>query len=302
MKLIQPAEISAKIMTLIDNAEEELIIISPYNKIIGWTKLINRIKKAQTRNVKISWYSRKNHVYPKNAEEVRSIGIEPVLVNDLHAKLYMNEKTAIFTSMNMSKVSDDSSIDIGYITENKEEYEEINNVYNTHLRNASKGINNLPNSNLGTAKIDISKTTLQPKIRSKHFYINQIHEHILFKYGNQSFSQFILKGTTDQLEILTYNDFKEYGYKLEFEPYDRAIKIKIYLPLSISPNIYQKNIDLNRHYSLSEMRELDYSEYEHHIKYYFDTGHIRLVNWNRHYLKELLHDLDIVIEMVFASV
>lgn len=39
MELIQPAEISGKIMTLIDQAKEELIIVSPYNKFTYWKKL-----------------------------------------------------------------------------------------------------------------------------------------------------------------------------------------------------------------------------------------------------------------------
>ncbi len=80
MKLIKPAETSAKIMTLIDEAEKELIIVSPYNNLDGWTKLTNKIKKAQSKGIEISWYSRKNNVDKSNSEEVRSIGIEPILV------------------------------------------------------------------------------------------------------------------------------------------------------------------------------------------------------------------------------
>ncbi len=36
MELIQPAEISGKIMTLIDQAKEVIIIVSPYNKFTYW--------------------------------------------------------------------------------------------------------------------------------------------------------------------------------------------------------------------------------------------------------------------------
>lgn len=48
MKLIKPAEISAKIMTLIDEADKQLIVVSPYNNISGWNKLLIRIKEAQS--------------------------------------------------------------------------------------------------------------------------------------------------------------------------------------------------------------------------------------------------------------
>ena len=36
MNYIEPLEISSKIMTLIDEAEEELIIVSPYVDIKDW--------------------------------------------------------------------------------------------------------------------------------------------------------------------------------------------------------------------------------------------------------------------------
>ncbi|WP_423147899.1 hypothetical protein [Rubrolithibacter danxiaensis] len=41
MELVQPAEISGKIMTIIDEAENELILISPYNKIVRVAHSLN---------------------------------------------------------------------------------------------------------------------------------------------------------------------------------------------------------------------------------------------------------------------
>lgn len=39
MKFIPPLEISSKIMTLIKEANRELIIVSPYIQILYWTKM-----------------------------------------------------------------------------------------------------------------------------------------------------------------------------------------------------------------------------------------------------------------------
>ena len=99
MELIQPAEISGKIMTLIDQAKEQLIIVSLYNKFTYWKKLTQRIDKAKQRGVKIKWYIRKN--VENNVEQIRQIGIEPIEIENLHCKLYLNEQNAVVTSMNL---------------------------------------------------------------------------------------------------------------------------------------------------------------------------------------------------------
>jgi len=123
MKLIQPAEISGKIMTLIDQSEQYIIIISPYNKFDNWKKLKNRIEKAQKRGVKISWYIRSK--IKGNSEQVKRLGVTPIEIDNLHCKLYLNEKNAVVTSMNLHEYSDNSSIDIGYFISNEEQYKEL---------------------------------------------------------------------------------------------------------------------------------------------------------------------------------
>ncbi|BDS12728.1 phospholipase D-like domain-containing protein [Aureispira anguillae] len=133
MELIQPAEISGKIMTLIDQAKEELIIVSPYNKFTAWKKLTQRINKAQQRGIKIKWYIRKN--IENNVAEIRQIGIEPIEVENLHCKIYLNEQNAVVTSMNLHQYSDSSSIDIGYLITQKDKYEEIIKFIDVYIHN-----------------------------------------------------------------------------------------------------------------------------------------------------------------------
>ena len=86
MQFIPPAEISGKIMTLIDQAKQELVIVSPYNKVTNWDKLIKRLNKVRSRGVKITWYIR-SHI-KNNEEQIRALGIDPISVDNLHAKLY----------------------------------------------------------------------------------------------------------------------------------------------------------------------------------------------------------------------
>lgn len=133
MELIQPAEISGKIMTLIDQSIEKITIISPYNKISNWKKLVQRLEKAKQRGVKIKWYIRKN--VENNTEQIRSIGIEPVEIENLHCKIYLNENHAVVTSMNLHEYSDSSSIDIGYLITESERYQELLHFINIHIDN-----------------------------------------------------------------------------------------------------------------------------------------------------------------------
>lgn len=132
MDLIHPAEISGKIMTLLDQAKEEFIIISPYNNITYWRKLLTRIQKAQERGVRITWYTRAN-VRDNSLELIRGLGIEPIEVENLHCKLYLNESKAVVTSMNLSQVSDNASLDIGYYITEPDKYTELKDFVKTYI-------------------------------------------------------------------------------------------------------------------------------------------------------------------------
>ena len=131
MEFIKPPEIASKIMTLMDEAEERIIIISPYNKLSNWKKIRNHFEKAQARGVTIEYYIRANE--KGNKEEVRQLGIEPVEIDNLHAKVYLNDETAIVTSLNLHQFSDENSIDIGYKTETAEEYKEVYEFYTRYV-------------------------------------------------------------------------------------------------------------------------------------------------------------------------
>ncbi len=50
--------------------------------------------------------------------------ITPIEIENLHCKLYLNEKNAVVTSMNLHEYSDSSSIDIGYFITEKNHYQE----------------------------------------------------------------------------------------------------------------------------------------------------------------------------------
>ncbi len=136
MKIIPYLEISSKIMTLIESAEKELFIVSPYVNISDWEKMKKCLIRAKNRNVRIRMYVRKNAQQDLSA--LKEIGIIPILIENLHAKLYVNEKYGIVTSQNLVAYSDINSIDIAYKTENIDERTELIEFINKSIQEVGK--------------------------------------------------------------------------------------------------------------------------------------------------------------------
>lgn len=123
MKFIPTLEITSKIMSLIEEAQKELIVVSPYVNIQKWGKMKSCLERAIERGVAITIIARKNA--EQDLSYFNNSKINLVLVMDLHAKLYMNDKYAIVTSQNLLQSSDNNSIEIGYITTNNLERKEL---------------------------------------------------------------------------------------------------------------------------------------------------------------------------------
>lgn len=233
MELINPAEISGKIMTLIDNATETIIIISPYIKISKWTKLTNRIKEAQKRGVKFEWFIRKDST--ESIEEVKNLGITPVEIENLHSKIYVNEKAAIVTSMNLHYYSDSNSIDIGYLTTKHNEYEEIVSYINTYIKpkNNSKVINKVQNPR---ADYNNSKS-----------FIQALEE---FLKKNQYLNRTIFTKTESNNKI-SIDRFKN-DYSIIFEPRSNYFRIDLRINLAYEKRCHVYNMLLGMKDSLEE--------------------------------------------------
>ena len=221
MELIQPAEISGKIMTLFDQAKEEIIIISPYNKFTHWKKLTQRIKKAKDRGVNIKWFIRKN--VENNANQIREIGIEPIEIENLHCKIYLNEMNAVVTSMNLHEFSDSSSIDIGYFIQDNKQYKELTDFINIHIdcyRIAKK-----PNPKI-LEFIDTEKLNFQ-----------NILENYLIAFGIEK--QKLQSTKNGRGTILKINQFVG-DFELIFEPRNNfyRIDLRIKYPYKLRDKLY----------------------------------------------------------------
>ena len=190
MKLIAPSKISGEIFKLIDEADEKLILVSPYIDFKNWPKLTSRLKAALNRNVKVKVYIRDGQKNIKSLNELQAFGINPCLVPYLHAKLYFNEKDAVISSMNLLNSSDQYSLEIAHKIESENEYNEIAEYYKRYIQ--SFGDNQSSNMTTLESEIFYRLQTYIPKIKiySGHNSVtintrsNKFHASIINYHGS----------------------------------------------------------------------------------------------------------------------
>ena len=133
MKLIKPSEISARILTLLEESDERVIIVSPYMKISKWYKFMNKVNELKTRRIHIEIYVRDD---PNNAAtygDLDQLALQYKKIPHLHSKLYLNERYGIVSSMNLLLSSELNSLEIGYATETWQEYNDLLGFYHRYI-------------------------------------------------------------------------------------------------------------------------------------------------------------------------
>lgn len=135
MRLLHPSQVSGEIMNLLDKARQHVVIVSPYNKIKNWHKLAPYLLRLHARNLPVEYYVRKETKPSEGLLEVREAGFSPIEIEGLHCKFYLNEAYGIVTSMNLLISSDVNALEIGYVTETAQEYEELVRFLDDNIRN-----------------------------------------------------------------------------------------------------------------------------------------------------------------------
>lgn len=98
MKFIDIKENHNTILSLVENAEKFIILISPFNDFNGWDKLKNAINNATARGVDVKYYVREGEGY----NGMEGLKVNLFEVPGLHAKLYQSEKEAFISSGNLT--------------------------------------------------------------------------------------------------------------------------------------------------------------------------------------------------------
>ncbi|NNC18073.1 hypothetical protein HJC22_20375 [Corallococcus exiguus] len=102
---IPHSKISAAVQDLIEGAQRELTLVTPYFK--PWNHLQNAIRGRLKAHVPVTLVIRADELAKTSAhlQPFAAEGAQILSLDRLHAKLYMSEKCAVLTSMNLLETS-----------------------------------------------------------------------------------------------------------------------------------------------------------------------------------------------------
>ena len=126
MKFLTTKGIAACIESIIKDSNDFIVIACPFLKIDD--SYIERIKEAIRNNVKVFIIYGKKDLEDSEWQKLQGLHIDIKFLENLHAKCYMNEKTALITSMNLYDFSEKNNREIGIAIskeENKNVYADV---------------------------------------------------------------------------------------------------------------------------------------------------------------------------------
>lgn len=161
--IITNHNIQAAIVDIIKNATKYVFIVTPFFQ--PWPQLLKAIELASIKNCLIAFIVRSDQ---DNNEDLKYISeyynVNVFFVNNLHAKIYLNENTCLISSMNLYNYSKENNFEIGYIMTNKIELKYIvkeiilNEIIAIWINDIWKGKDfNKINEDLTLSEYEISK-------------------------------------------------------------------------------------------------------------------------------------------------
>ncbi len=140
IEFLETTGISAALTDLIKNSNEKLFLMSPYLQIADRLRLL--IKERDSRKIDIRVVFRTDKL---NAEEMSFLqeltSVQVLSCENLHAKCYLNENTAIITSMNLYQHSQQNNWEMGIKIEKNTEpelYKKISDEVMLIIQNSQK--------------------------------------------------------------------------------------------------------------------------------------------------------------------
>ena len=128
-KFLITADISARLQKIIREADERLVLISPYLKLNPRIRELLEQKSRTKTHVRIIYG--KIELPPEERKWIDSVpAIELCFRQSLHAKCYLNEKEAILTSMNLHQFSEQNNDEMGIVVTNNLWDEKDRELYN----------------------------------------------------------------------------------------------------------------------------------------------------------------------------
>lgn len=132
-KFLDTTGISYHLQQLINNANEKLMLISPFLKINE--RIRQSLEDKDRLKIDIRIIYGKNELQPEENNWLRSLhSVRSSFCKNLHAKCYMNENEAIITSMNLYEFSQINNNEMGIYVSKDAEPDLYQDIYNEAMR------------------------------------------------------------------------------------------------------------------------------------------------------------------------
>lgn len=184
MKLLNPNEIGTKISTLLVEAKETFISVSPYLDISSWKKMIKSLEQS-TSKVDIFFYYREIKEIDKQLLE--RLNVKLIHIPNLHAKMYFNEKECIVSSMNLYEFSDLNSIEIATQYTDKKDYDLLFSYFNNYIKPSKSNLSLLFTPKTSKVTTSYKRNSIDPD------FIKEVNGHKIYKWNEHKYKDEFLK-------------------------------------------------------------------------------------------------------------
>ncbi len=127
MKLVKPSESINTIISVIEEAKEFVILVSPYTDLNGWENLKDAINSAAKRGIEVLYYVREEEGVPGTEE----LNVTLFEVPNLHSKMFFSESEAVIGSAHLKYNKD---INWTYILNKQKEYDEMKDFFVENIK------------------------------------------------------------------------------------------------------------------------------------------------------------------------
>lgn len=131
MPILNPSENITSIISLIENADKFVIIVSPYTNLKGWDKLKEVVNNASKRNVEVSYYVREG----EGSKGIEELDVKIYEVPMMHTKMFFSESEAIISSFHLMNNPD---INWAFTLKGQGEYSGLINFFELYIRPLAK--------------------------------------------------------------------------------------------------------------------------------------------------------------------
>lgn len=153
MEILNQSGTRERLESLINQAEKYIILVSPYVTLDKLRSLVRPLQVALANDVQVKLVFRKRDVSSGGNDvlasetigQLREAGMELRVLKDLHAKIYLSEKGAILTSLNLLESSFNNSIEIGtWFAASNPAYQKVVEFLKREIHPTSELISSLP--------------------------------------------------------------------------------------------------------------------------------------------------------------